>query len=118
MKSVAFEKLDLFHYLQDKNILVRNASRKNMNAKGKVTIKFEINGKSYIHTFFICDKMKRQIMIGHNLLIKKRMSIGCDDDENGKPIKILKDQIRILTKPPEQKKGNMLWLKRAITVPP
>ena len=34
------------------------------------------------------------------------------------PIKVLKDQIRTIAKSPEQSENNMLWLKRAITVPP
>ena len=46
------------------------------------------------------------------------MSIGWDDDKDGKPIKVLKDQVRILVRSPEQSKNNMLWLKRVITVPP
>ena len=50
MDSVAFEKLNLFEKLHDSNILVINASGKSMNAKGKVTIEFEINKKKATHT--------------------------------------------------------------------
>ena len=46
------------------------------------------------------------------------MTIGWDDDENGKLIKVLKDQVRIIVKSPEHSENNMLCLKRAITVPP
>ena len=118
MNSVAFKKLDLFKKHHDSNILVRKASGKSMDAKGKVTIKFEINGKSYIHTFIVCSSLKSQIIIGHDFLIRNRMSIRWDDNKDGKPIKVLKDQVRTLVKSPEQNENNMLQLKRVITVPP
>ena len=50
INSVAFEQLDLFDKLYDSNILVRNASGKSVDAKGKVTLRFEINGRNYTHT--------------------------------------------------------------------
>ena len=101
MNSIAFKKLDLFKKHHDSNILVRKASGKSMDAKGKVTIKFEINGKSYIHTFIVCSSLKSQIIIGHDFLIRNRMSIRWDDNKDGKPIKVLKDQVRTLVKSPE-----------------
>ena len=91
MNSVAFEKLNQFNKLHDSNILVQNTSGRSMDAKGKVTMKFEINGKNYTHIFIICSSLKRQIIIGQDFLIKYRMTIGWDNDENGKPIKVLKD---------------------------
>ena len=59
MNSVAFEKLDLFNKLHDNNILVQNTSGKSMDAKGKVTIKFEINGRPHT-SHIICGSLKRQ----------------------------------------------------------
>ena len=39
------------------------------------------------------------------------MSIRWDDDKDGKPIKVLKDQVRTLVKPPEQsKKQHVIYL--------
>ena len=58
INSVAFEQLDLFDKIYDSNILVHNASGKNMDAKGKVTLKLEINGRKYTHTFIVCGSLK------------------------------------------------------------
>ena len=82
MNSEAFENLNLFDKLHDSNILLKNTSGKSMDAKGKVTIEFEINKKHYTHTFIICESLKRQIVIGCNFIIRNRMTIGWDDDEN------------------------------------
>ena len=60
---------------------------KSMDAKGKVIIKFEINEQKYMHTFIVCDSLTRQIIVGHDFLIRNRMSLGWDNDENNKPIK-------------------------------
>ena len=46
------------------------------------------------------------------------MSLRWDDETNNKPMKVLKDQIRIIAKDPEPSENYMLRLKRAITVPP
>ena len=58
INSVAFEQLDLLNKLYDSNILVHNASGKSMDAKGKVMIKFNINGINYTHTFIVCGSLK------------------------------------------------------------
>ena len=89
-----------------------------MDGRGKVTMKFEKNGENYTHTFIIGGSLKRQIIIGRDFLIKKTMTVGWDYDKNGKPIKVLKDQVGIIAKSPEHGENTMLCLKRAITVPP
>ena len=45
------------------------------------------------------------------------MTLRWDDDENNKPVKVLKDKFRTIAKAPEQSENNMLQLKRAITIP-
>ena len=87
INSVAFEQLELFDKLYDSNILVHNASGKNMNAKRKVMLKFDIHGRNYTHTFMVCGSLKWQITVGRDFLIKNRMTLGWDDDENNKPVK-------------------------------
>ena len=56
--SVAFKQLDLFDKIYDSNILVCNTSGKSMDAKGKMTLKFEINGRNYTHMFIVCGSLK------------------------------------------------------------
>ena len=96
INSVAFEQLDLFDKLYNSNILVCNASGKSMDAKGKVTLKFNINSRNYTHTFIVCGSLKQQIIVGRDFLIKNRMTLGWANDENNKPVKVLKDQFRTI----------------------
>ena len=117
INTVAFEQLHLFDKIYDSNILVCNASGKSMDAKGKVTLKFEISDRRYTHMFIICDSLKWQIIIGQDFLIKNRMTLKWDDDKNNKAVEVLKDQFRTIVKAPEESK-NMLRLKRAIMIPP
>ena len=94
INSMAFELLDLFNKIYDSNVLVCNTSEKSMDAKVKVTLRFDINGRNYTHTFMVCDSLKWQIIIGINFLIKNRMTLSWANDENNKPVKELKDQFR------------------------
>ena len=118
INSVAFKNLDLFDRIYDSNILVRNASGKSMDPKGKVTLKFDINGRKYTHTFIVCGSLKRKVIIGCDFLIRNSMTNGWDDNENNKPIKVPKDQFRILIQSPEHSEDNMLQPNRSITIPP
>ena len=95
-----------------------NASEESMDAKGKVTLKFDINNRYYTHTFTVCGSLKQQIIVGRDFLIKIRMTLSWANDKNNKPVKVLKDQFRTIAQAPEPSENNMLRLKRAITVPP
>ena len=46
------------------------------------------------------------------------MTLGWDDDENNKPVKVLKDQFKTIAQAPEPIENNVLRLIRAIMVPP
>ena len=46
------------------------------------------------------------------------MTLSWDNDENNKPVKVLKDQFRTIAQAPESSENKILRLKRAITVPP
>ena len=73
-----------------------------MEAKGKVIIKFKMNNnKPYIHKFIVYNSLKWWIIIGCNFLIRNRMTVTWDNDEKGRPIKVLKDQVRTIAKSPE-----------------
>ena len=50
----------------------------------------------------------RQIIAEQDFLIKNRMTLGWDDDENNKPIKVLKDQFRTIAKTPEHSEDNVI----------
>ena len=50
INSVELKKLDLLTNSMTAT-RVRNASGKSMDTKGKVTLKFKINGKAHIHTY-------------------------------------------------------------------
>ena len=88
-----------------------------MDVKGKVSLKFEINDRSNRHIFIICSSLKQQNIIGLDFLIKNRITLRWDDDENNKPVEVLKDQFRTIAKVPKQSENNILRLKRVITMP-
>ena len=63
---------------------------------------------THTHTFIAYGSLKRQIIIGHDFQIRNRMTLGWNDDENNKPIKVLKDQFKTIAKMPEYSKKNIL----------
>ena len=63
----------------------------------------------YTHTFIVCGSLVTN-HVGRDFLIRNRMTLRWDNNENNKPIKVLKDQFRTVARAPEQSENNMLQL--------